>query len=134
MSEKCARVRDIAIATFLVAVLAAILVPNFIRARAQGSVPGGCKSNLKNLATSLEMYASDNQRHYPQKLSQIAPNYLRIIPQCPSAQSDTYSATYGVAQEPDAFTVCCNGLYHTAAGIQIPNFPQYTSYRGLLLP
>ncbi|CAN0391541.1 unnamed protein product, partial [Phaeothamnion confervicola] len=51
----------------------------------------GCKSNLKNLATSLEMYSTDNAGHYPRSsLNLLTPNYLKVIPQCPTAQRDTY--------------------------------------------
>lgn len=54
----------------VIAILAAILVPNFIRARAQGQFTA-CKSNLKNVGVALEMYSSDHAgvdaaANYPQ--------------------------------------------------------------------
>ena len=127
---------ELMIVIAIIAILAAILVPNFIRARAQGQLTA-CKSNLKNLATSLEMYSTDNAGHYPSpaaNMDKLTPNYLKIIPQCPSAQSNTYSAAYLFATVPDAYTVDCNGQYHTAAGINAANYPQYSSYSGLVLP
>ena len=125
---------ELMIVIAIIAILAAILVPNFIRARAQGQLTA-CKSNLKNGATSLEMYSTDNAGHYPKSaLGLLTPNYLKIIPQCPSAQSDTYTAAYSAATVPDAYTLFCTGNFHTAAGINSANYPQYSSYSGLLLP
>lgn len=95
-----------------------------------------CKSNLKNIATALEMYASDNQGRYPDSLSRLTPEYLKKIPNCPAAQSDAYSSSY-VRQlyQPDLhlvdeFTVCCKGDHHSKAGTA-HNHPVYTSQTGL---
>jgi hypothetical protein len=94
-----------------------------------------CKSNVKNIATSLEMYSTDNAGHYPQSLSQLTPKYLKVIPQCPTAQRDTYSLHYFRAEKPeDAYTVGCGGCYHHAAGVNEPGYPQYSSYSGLIMP
>ena len=112
------------------AVVAAILVPNFVRARSQGQLTA-CKSNQKNIATSLEMYSCDNQGHYPPNLTLLTPSYLKTIPRCPAANGDTYSQTYQFGKVPDAYTFFCQGAHHGAAGIG-ENFPQYSSYRGLL--
>ncbi len=114
----------------VMAILAAILVPNFVKARAQGQYTS-CKSNLKNIATACEMYSTDNEGRYPHSLAQLTPNYLRIIPNCPAAEHDTYSAKYEWASEPDAFTVYCQGDNHKFVGRREPNYPQYNSYEGL---
>ena len=130
---------ELMIVIAIIAILAAILVPNFIRARAQGQLTA-CKSNLKNMATSLEMYSTDSAGHYPNQaagagLQKLTPNYLKIIPNCPSVQSDTYSASYTFATTPDAYTVQCSGTtWHTAAGIMTAQYPQYSSYSGLVVP
>ena len=97
----------------------------------------GCRSNCKNFATALEMYASDHGGHYPESLSRLTPNYLKLIPNCPAATSDTYSATYTYAfyspdhPTPDAYTLHCQGHFHKRAGLP-PDQPIYTSYSGLL--
>jgi hypothetical protein len=83
-----------------------------------------CQSNLKNLATALEMYASDYQGHYPNRLSDLSPNYILKLPSCPTARQETYSATYQVSQKPDAFSLHCGGKQHTPV-------PHYTSRDGL---
>ena len=76
----------------LVAMSSAILVPNFARARGQGQLTA-CKSNLKNIGTGLEMYSTDWSGRYPEDIDAITPDYLVRIPECPSAGTDTYSAT-----------------------------------------
>ena len=109
---------------------AAILVPNFIRARSQGQVTA-CKSNLKNIGTGLEMYSTDNGGRYPTRLEQLTPNYLRLIPTCPSAGRDTYTQGFQSAASPDGYTVVCTGNHHRAVN-QGDNYPQYTSTQGLI--
>jgi hypothetical protein len=51
----------------------------------------GCKSNLKNLGTAVEMYADDWNGEYPRSLGLLTPNYIKIIPECPEVGSVTYS-------------------------------------------
>src|SRR5260370_28953130 len=48
----------------ILATLAAILIPNFLHARAQAQT-AACEGNLKQIATALEMYATDHQGSYP---------------------------------------------------------------------
>lgn len=113
-----------------VAIAAAIAVPNFIRARAQGQVTA-CKSNLKNIGTACEMYATDHHGRYPTSTADLTPDYLKVIPTCPAAGRDTYSEGFVSHAQPDAYTVVCTGMNHNAVG-DGPNFPQYTSTQGLL--
>ena len=55
---------ELMIVIAIIAILAAILVPNFIRARAQGQLTA-CKSNLKNIGTAMEKYSTDWGGKYP---------------------------------------------------------------------
>ena len=107
----------------------AILVPNFVQARSQGQLTA-CKSNLKNVATAMEMYASDNAGFYPTALAKLTPNYLRLIPSCPAGNQDTYSSSLRCAARPDGFTVFCQGSNHSA--LVSENYPQYNSFEGLV--
>ncbi len=119
-----------AIATGGTAVVAAILVPNFVKARSQGQLTA-CKSNQKNLATALEMYSTDYSGYYPKDLKPlISGQYLRQIPTCPAAQADTYSQSYEVATQPDMFSFCCKGEHHRGAGIPA-DYPRYNAMEGL---
>ena len=109
---------------------AAVLVPNFVRARGQGQLTA-CESNLKNIGTASEMYASDYEGRYPRSLSVLTPNYLRIIPNCPAANADTYSASYTMTVSPDAFTVFCQGHNHESVGTPA-DYPKYSAIQGLI--
>lgn len=120
---------NVVIVLFLVSVLAAILVPNFVKARARG-VLTACKSNCKNIGTALEMYSSDNDGRYPTSLEKVVPGYLKTLPTCPSAGKVTYR-NYLSASEPDLYTFCCEGAHHRSSSTP-PNYPQFTAVQGLI--
>lgn len=111
----------------MVALLAALLVPNFIRARTQGNFT--CRGNLKNLGTALEVYASDHQRRYPADLKALLPGYLRALPTCPIAGAATYEARVPPTRK--GYLIWCAGRHHEAVGAP-PGFPQYSSTSGLI--
>ncbi len=112
-----------------IAILAAILIPNFLRARAQSQF-SATKGNMKNTTTELESYFVDNST-YPTTLAQMQPNYIRAIPNDACAGAGvafTYAIT-GTAPYTDytlytswtAAMVCSgtlgsNGLSYTPAG------------------
>jgi len=112
----------------VISVLAAIIVPNFIRCPTQGKLTS-CKSNLKNIGTALEMYNTDNGGLYPEALSAITPNYMKTIPICAAAGKVTYQ--YITSEKSDAYTTFCSGNYHKKSRVE-PNYPQYDSFNGLI--
>jgi len=89
-----------------------------------------CKSNLKNIGTALEMYSTDFAGRYPTSSTLLTPNYLKTIPTCASVGSCTY--VFQMGSSPDLYTVICGGENHKSAGVQAPNYPQYTSVTGLI--
>gem|GEM_PF-2170869 len=122
----------------IIGILAAILVPNFLKARAMGQYTG-CKSNCKNIATALEMYSTDNKRHYPPNLDYVTPNYLKYLPTCPAAGKDTYSSSYtSTIGDPDTgaedgYSFSCEGENHISVSGE-KNCPRYDSVNGLSAP
>lgn len=120
---------ELMIVIAIIAILAAILVPNFIRARAQGQLTS-CKSNLKNIGTALEMYSTDYGGRYPTTMPILTPNYLRVIPTCPSAGSDTYSGSYSQQTNPDGYRYQCQGGNHVGVDISA-DYPAYDAISGL---
>ena len=74
---------ELLIVVAIIAILAAILIPNFLRARAQSQVSAS-KGNMKNIATALESYFVD-KGSYPAALSNLGPDYLRSTPTDPCA-------------------------------------------------
>jgi hypothetical protein len=117
-----------------------------IRPKPQGLLTA-CKSNLKNIGTAMEMYASDNQGQCPSSLEALAPSYLKSLPECPSARQQTYSASYQVKRKAiptsstnnkmptgltsDDYTVFCQGSHHAKAGLPA-DYPIYSSLNGLV--
>lgn len=98
-------------------------------ARRQGPT-SACQSNLKNLASALEMWADDHRGGYPGQLDQLVPIYLKEIPRCPAAGRDTYSTNYRRWRHPDDFGLCCSGSNHLR--VMGANLPAYTSCAGLV--
>jgi prepilin-type N-terminal cleavage/methylation domain-containing protein len=128
---------ELMIVIAIIAILAAILVPNFIRARAQGQLTA-CKSNLKNIGTALEMYSTDWSGKYPNAgTAVLTPNYLKSVPECPATSSNTYTATFGpgaalnVSSYDDYYYVECTGQNHDAVSVT-GNYPAYNGIQGLI--
>jgi prepilin-type N-terminal cleavage/methylation domain-containing protein len=120
---------ELMIVIAIIAILAAILIPNFIHARSMAQLTG-CKSNLKNIATALEAYSVDNGGHYPSSLGLITPNYIKTLPQCPTAASNTYVGSYAFTINPDSYDFYCAGTYHSPMAVPA-DYPQWHSTSGL---
>jgi len=115
--------------------LALILAPNFLRAHGSGQLTA-CKSNCKNIATALEMYASDNKGLYPDRLDRlIEGNYLKTIPTCPAAGKVTYT-DYLVSPRRGYFHFSCVGNNHARAYVGFnkssEDLPAYSAEKGLV--
>lgn len=127
------RLLALGMATLLLAIM---ILPSFIRCHCGGQLTA-CKSNLKNIGTALELYSTDWHGHYPRNLNMLVPNYLRELPDCPSAGRMTYRADFGL-QAPgntehfeDYYFIECAGDWHTSVGLP-PNYPQYNGILGLI--
>ncbi|MFN8611290.1 MAG: hypothetical protein U0931_27345 [Vulcanimicrobiota bacterium] len=130
----------------LILLTAGLALADPLKPRSQGQATA-CKSNEKNIATALEMYASDNYGVYPTGLNKLVGKnpktaYLYSIPTCPAAGKDTYSSTYKVKMArrdqkhqmisgEDYFEFHCAGHNHKEAGIPA-NLPAYKSDQGLI--
>jgi type II secretory pathway pseudopilin PulG len=70
---------ELMIVIAIIAILAAILIPNFIHARAEAQT-AACEGNEKQIATAMEEYAVDNQGTYTPTLPAL---YLAVTPKDP---------------------------------------------------
>jgi prepilin-type N-terminal cleavage/methylation domain-containing protein len=88
---------ELMIVIAIIAILAAVLVPNFMRAR-EASRLTACKSNLKNISTAAETYSNDYDGLYPGNttfqeitfsansgVNTLANTYIGKILNCPAA-------------------------------------------------
>ena len=88
---------ELMIVIAIIAVLVAILVPNFLKARAQSQL-SACESSLKTLSNSLELYAQENDGHYiPGDISSasgygpyLTPKYIGSVPTCPASGTQSF--------------------------------------------
>lgn len=96
---------ELLIVVAIIAILAAILIPNFLRARRQALV-AATKSNIRNIATVLEEYYVDHQT-YPTEanwLVVLVPTYTSVIPAKPGGGSYGYKADSPTS--PQNFLLC----------------------------
>lgn len=104
----------------IIAILAALLIPNFIHARAEAQT-SGCVANEKQIATAVEEYAVDHQGSYggggAVTSALLGSVYLATTPVDPVSGSQynltTVSSSYGFYQINDAGkhdTTTTNGL------------------------
>ncbi len=86
---------ELMIVIAIIAILAAILIPNFLHARAE-SQTAACEGNEKQIATALEEYAVDSNGSYAYGVvtnSLLGTTYLGVTPKDPIGGS---TASYTV--------------------------------------
>ena len=111
---------ELMIVVAIIAILAGILIPNFVNARAQAQT-AACESNLRSIATALELYYADNQTYpasnsvSPANLAKNGVFYLNNTPKDPAATDPT--ALYAFTSTPQTgsgaagYTITCPGVH-----------------------
>jgi prepilin-type N-terminal cleavage/methylation domain-containing protein len=135
---------ELMIVISIIAILAAILIPNFLHARAE-SQTAACEGNLKQLATALEEYAVDNSGTYPADFpSLIAANagvYLKVVPPDPAGGVAYALAVPAVAPctqlQPNTYKITDGQNHDTTTTTSLPGTPgtakiSYCSGSGIL--
>lgn len=112
---------ELMIVVAIIAILAGILIPNFTHARAQAQT-AACESNLRQIATAMELFYADNQR-YPATASVIGGTgnafdngttvYLNNTPQDPAANpvSTNYTFTSSNTGGQPSYVIKCPGTH-----------------------
>ncbi len=135
---------ELMIVIAIIAILAAILIPNFLHARAE-SQTSACEGNEKQLATALEEYAVDNSGTYPANFAAlIAANagvYLKLVPVDP-AGGNYAMAVPAVAPctmlQPNTYIITDGNNHDPTTGLSLPSYAagnkgiNYCSGSGLL--
>ena len=110
---------ELMIVIAIIAILAAILIPNFLHARAE-SQTSACEGNLKQLATALEEYAVDNSGTYPSSFANLAAAnggvYLKNLPNDPAGGAYTLAvpaAAPCTATQPNTYLITDGGKHDT---------------------
>ncbi len=112
---------ELMIVISIIAILASILIPNFIQARAEAQY-SACVSNEKNLAIALEMYSTDWNGIYPDpggsttidssfgSAYSFTPVYMQNVPTCPTNHLNYLY--YESTADGNEFTIDQNGNAH----------------------
>ncbi len=124
--------------TCITGILAAIIVPGFLNVRAEAQIDA-CSSNMKNIATALEMYATDYEGNYPPSLNYLTEDlgsswspYMKKLPVCPTCQKP-YIYQNTSTEDEDSFLLTCGEIncHVSRGGVGDGYFPQYTPGQGL---
>ena len=129
---------ELMIVIAILGLLAAILLPHFVRAKVSAQ-HAACVSNVKNIATGLESYRIEN-KFYPTKAEYDADfygadsKYISSLPFCPALGKSDGQYFYEPNIEGDNYNLHCReGLKaHTALHPLDDGYPKYTA-GGLIL-
>lgn len=119
-SERGFSLIELMIVVAIIAILAGILIPNFVNARAQAQT-SACESNLRAIATAMELYYADHQRYpdagtIPDALNSTAVTYMSNTPRDP-ADSGATPARYTFSQptgDGQSYLIACPGAHATS--------------------
>lgn len=97
---------EIMIVVLIIAVLLAIAIPNFMKAR-DTSRTKACVANLRQLDTGKVQYAMDAKlaAAAPVTEANLVPDYVKVMPACPAGGTYTINAI-------DSDPVCSLGGLH----------------------
>lgn len=121
---------ELLIVIAIISILAAILVPNYLHARAQAQTVS-CEGNLKQIATALEEYATDHSGQYPAASAPVDPtlfggannSYMTVTPVDPAGGSYTYHVPgNGVCLALDAYKIIDGDNHETDTLTNLPDF------------
>ena len=129
---------ELIIVVAIISILAAILIPNFLHARAEAA-SAACEGNLKQIATALQEYAVDNDGQYPATSAVVDVNlfggpgnpYLSSVPSDPAGGLYYYvTPANGVCGSGDSFKLRDGDNHDTTTLTQLPSYlPGVTGVR-----
>ena len=109
---------ELMVVVAIISLLAAVVIPNFVHARAQAAV-SQTEANMKQIATSLELFYADNQA-YPTGQNTVTPTlfggaanpYLTSTPTNALGRKPyAYSVVGAQAGKPPSYTLIDAGPY-----------------------
>src|SRR5579864_1980445 len=117
---------ELMIVIAIIAILAAILIPNFLHARAEAQT-SGCEGNEKQIATALEEYAVDHNGSYgtggTASSTLLGTLYLGVTPHDP-VNASSYTVTTGSgASAFGSYQITDTGGHDTTTTGRIPGGP-----------
>jgi type II secretion system protein G len=121
---------ELMVVVAIIALLAAIIIPNYVHARAQAAV-SETEANIKQIATSLELYYADKQA-YPPANGAVNPAlfggatnpYMTATPTNALGHGlYTFTNVPAAGGKPDSYTIEDAGPYDPTTTSGLPNGP-----------
>ena len=124
-SERGFTLVELMVVVAIIALLAVIIIPNYVHARAQASVSQS-EANMQQIATALELYYGDNQTYPPS--GEVAPAlfggpsnpYLTATPTNALGHKPYAYTNVTTAGKPDSYTVLDAGPYDATTLASLP--------------
>ncbi len=119
---------ELMVVVAIVALLASIVIPNYVHARAQASVSQS-EANLKQIATSLELFYADNQAYPATGAGTVTPAlfggaanpYLTATPTNALGRKEYEYVNVPAANgKPDSYTLTDSGPYDPTTLSSLP--------------
>ncbi|MFH1304907.1 MAG: prepilin-type N-terminal cleavage/methylation domain-containing protein [Candidatus Omnitrophota bacterium] len=85
---------EIMIVVAIIGLLAAIAIPNFVKAR-ENAQKNACIANMKQVEGAVVLYSLDNPGTTLASVAALSPDYIKREPLCPSGTA-SYTLTAGV--------------------------------------
>ena len=77
---------EIMIVVAIIGLLAAIAIPNFVKARSRAQT-NACIANLKQIEGAKETYFLEKKTATPPAMTDLAPDYIKTEPKCPTTDA-----------------------------------------------
>ena len=84
---------ELMIVTAIIGLIVAIAIPNFANAR-RNAATNACKANLRQLQGAVITYSVEKGSN-PTALSDLQPDYMKTVPNCPGNASRAYTYDAG---------------------------------------
>lgn len=108
MNRKGFTLVEIMIVVAIIGLLAAIAIPNFVKARAKAQTEA-CIANLKQIEGAIQVWAVDKGKSDTDAvaMTDLVPDYIRSEPFCPASNKTAYVLAT-VADRPKCPVVAAN--------------------------
>ena len=101
---------ELMVVIVILGILAVFVVPRITK-RPEDARVTKAKVEISQLENALELYYLDNGM-YPTSLHKLIPDYMSVIPTCPSRGRDTYSESYRTSEDNKEAILFCNIKNH----------------------
>lgn len=123
---------ELMIVICIIGILAAILIPNFIRSKYRAHL-ASCQSNERTIVTAAEIYRNDHDAYPPAGIINPGnPLYINLFINGDAVRCPSNDSFYTLDTMGDSFTLSCNGIHHLVLPVSA-GYPQFSNGQGQIL-